>query len=192
MLKHLKEVHPNLKNVSIRYQSNGSIYPSDEVLELWKDYKYIVYGASLDGVGERFNYLRWPLKWHRSEKVIKRLINETNVSLHVNCTISPLNVLYVDELENWLIDNVDKSRFSSQRQMVRPNACLGDLDLRFASVKLREKVYLKYGEDHNISKLLQSLELYNDPSKMFSYIEQMDKLRRLDWRKTFPDVGDCY
>jgi len=192
MLKHLKEVHPNLKNVSIRYQSNGSIYPSDEVLKLWEDYKYIVYGASLDGVGERFNYLRWPLKWHRSEKVIKRLINETNVSLHVNCTISPLNVLYVDELENWLIDNVDQSRFSSRKQMIRPNACLGDMDLRFANEKLREKVYLKYGEEHNISKLLQSLELYDDASKMFNYIEHMDKLRRLDWRKTFPDIVDCY
>lgn len=192
MLKHLKEVHPNLKNVSIRYQSNGSIYPSDEVLKLWEDYKYIVYGASFDGVGERFNYLRWPLKWHRCEKVLTRLVNETDVRLHVNCTISPLNILYVDELDNWLRDNINISKFSNQRQLIRPNACLGDMDLRFASEKLKEKVYTKYGVDHDISKLVNSMDVYNDPERMFRYVEQMDSLRRLDWRKTFPDVVDCY
>jgi hypothetical protein len=76
--------------------------------------------------------------------------------------------------------------------LIRPNACLGTMDLRYASPALRDKVFEKYGEDHNISKMLASLELYDDAAPMFNYIEQMDKIRRLDWRKTFPDVVDCY
>jgi hypothetical protein len=192
MLRHLKEVHPDLSKVSIRYQSNGSIYPSDEVLKLWEDYKFIIYGASLDGVGERFNYLRWPLKWHRCGPIVKRLINETNAQLHVNCTVSPLNILYVDELENWLKDNIPADRMRHAGTIVRPNACLGTMDLQYTNQKLRDKVFHKYGDDHDISKMFSNMKLYDDASPMFNYIEQMDKIRRTDWRKTFPDIVDCY
>lgn len=192
MLKHLKEVHPDLSKVSIRYQSNGSIYPSDEVLKLWEDYDFIVYGASLDGVGERFNYLRWPLKWHRCDPIIKRLMSETNARLHVNCTISPLNVLYIKDLEDWIQNNIPSNKFKNNNSIIRPNACLGTMDLRYTSNKLREKVFRMYGEDHNISKMFGNMDVYDDASPMFKYIEQMDKIRRLDWRKTFPDVVDCY
>ena len=192
MLRHLKEVHPDLSKVSIRYQSNGSIYPSDEVLKLWEDYKFIVYGASLDGVGERFNYLRWPLKWYRCDPIIKRLMNETNARLHVNCTISPLNVLYIKDLEDWVSDNIHSSKFRINGSTVRPNACLGTMDLRYANHKLREKVFRIYGDDHDISKMFSNMDVYDDASPMFKYVEQIDKIRRLDWRKTFPDVVDCY
>jgi len=192
MLRHLKEVHPDLSKVSIRYQSNGSIYPSDEVLKLWEDYKFIIYSASLDGVGERFNYLRWPLKWYRCDPIIKRLMNETTALLHVNCTISPLNVLYIKDLEDWLKDNIPLSKFRIKDSMVRPNACLGTMDLRYANHKLREKVFHNYGDDHDISKMFSNMDVYDDASPMFKYVEQIDKIRRLDWRKTFPDVVDCY
>lgn len=192
MLRHLKEVHPDLSKVSIRYQSNGSIFPSDEVLKLWEDYKFIVYGASFDGVGERFDYLRWPLKWFRCGPILKRIMTETRAQLHVNCTISPLNILYVDDLENWLKENIPAHRMKNIHNLIRPNACMGTMDLKYANQKLRDKVYDKYGEDHDISKMLASLETYDDATPMFNYIEQMDKIRRTDWRKTFPDIVDCY
>jgi hypothetical protein len=69
---------------------------------------------------------------------------------------------------------------------------MGTMDLKYANQKLRDKVYEKYGVDHDISKMLASLETYDDATPMFNYIEQMDKIRRTDWRKTFPDVVDCY
>jgi hypothetical protein len=119
-------------------------------------------------------------------------MNETTAQLHVNCTISPLNVLYVKDLEDWLKDNIPLSKFRINRSIVRPNACLGTMDLRFANHKLREKVFRKYGDDHDISKMFSNMEVYDDASPMFNYIEQMDKIRRLNWRKTFPDVVDCY
>jgi hypothetical protein len=192
MLKHLKEIHPDLSKVSIKYQSNGSIYPSDEVLKLWEDYKFISYGVSLDGIDKKFNYLRWPLKWHRCEPIVKRLMRETKAQLYVNCTVSPLNILYVNELENWLIDNIPHNKFKNQTSIIRPNACLGTMDLRYTNHKLRDKVFRLYGEDHDISKMFSNMPVYDDPSAMFNYIEQMDRIRRLDWRKTFPDITDCY
>ena len=111
VLRHLKEIHPDLSKVSIRYQSNGSIYPSDEVLKLWEDYKFIVYGASLDGVGERFNYLRHFGVWDvvkENIKIWQNKVKETKnekINFEVCCTISILNVLYVFEMVDFVIEN---------------------------------------------------------------------------------------
>lgn len=192
MLRLLSEVHPDLSQVTLRYQSNGSIYPNKEILEHWSKYKFVVFGVSFDDVGERFDYLRWPLKWDECSKNLLRLMNETNVGLHVNTTVSPLNIFYFDELHNWLTDNIDGARMYPERTKPRPNPCLGTMDLKYTSPKLREKIFKKYGEDHDLSKLLKDLPQYTNYDSMFDYVEKIDRLRGLDWRKTFPDIIDCY
>lgn len=193
MLKHLKEVHPDLSKVSLRYQSNGSIYPSDEVLKYWEDYQSIIFGVSFDAIGERFNYMRWPLKWKKASENLIRLMTETDCRLHVNATLSPLNIYYYDELNNWLQDNIPvRPNVRPNDLIARTNPCQGEMDLRFTSQRLYDKIMNKYGDGHNIAKLYSSIKIGDDYRPMFGYIEQMDKLRRLDWRKTFPDVVDCY
>jgi len=193
MLKHLKEVHPDLSQVSLRYQSNGSIYPSDEILKYWEDYKSIVFGVSFDAVGERFNYMRWPLKWKKASENLVRLMTDTNCRLHVNATLSPLNIYYYDELNDWLSANIPLGpNVRPLDLLARTNPCQGEMDLKFTSQRLYDKVMTKYGEDHDIAKLYSSIKIGGDYRPMFKYIEHMDSLRRLDWRKTFPDVVDCY
>lgn len=193
MLRLLDEVHPDLSQVTLRYQTNGSIYPNKEVLEHWKNYKLIVYGVSFDDIGERFDYLRWPLKWDQCSHNLIRLLNETNVGLHVNATLSPFNIYYYDELHNWLYDNVGiYNRLRTLDAKPRPNPCMGDMDLRYTSPKLREKILKKYGEDHDLAKVLKDLDYWKNHHHMFNYVEKIDKLRGLDWRKVFPDIIDCY
>lgn len=193
MLRHLKETHPDLSKVSLRYQTNGSIYPSDEVLKLWEDYHFINFGVSFDDIGDRFNYLRWPLNWKKCSNNLVRLMNETDCELHVNSTYSPLNIYYYDELDAWLKANIPNDSTGRVRnKMIRPNPCQGDMDLKYTSPKLIEKIYKKYGENHDVVKVLSNIELDSNWGSMFSYIEEIDKLRRQDWRKTFPEVASCY
>ena len=47
------------KDISISYNTNGSIYPKDYI-DLWKQFKSVQVFFSVDGVGERFNYIRHP------------------------------------------------------------------------------------------------------------------------------------
>lgn len=191
LLRLLDEVHPDLSQVTLRYQTNGSIYPNKEILSHWKNYKTVVFGISFDDVGERFNYLRWPLQWDQCSENIIRLVNETDIHFNVNSTYSPFNIYYYDELEEWIKTNIG-NRIRNQESKTRPNPCMGDMDLRYCSPKLRQKIIDKYGTEHDLAKLLSNLEQFTEYDKMFSYVEKIDKLRGLDWRKLFPDIIDCY
>lgn len=191
LLRLLDEIHPNLQNVTLRYQSNGSIYPNKEILNYWTKFKSVVFGVSFDDVGERFNYLRWPLDWKQCSENIIRIANETNVEFTVNTTYSPLNIYYYDELDNWIKQNIG-FKIRNKDMKTRPNPCQGDMDLKFCSEKLVDKVFRKYGSEHDVVKLLSNIKLDNNYRQMFDYIEKIDRLRNLDWRKTFSEIVDCY
>jgi organic radical activating enzyme len=193
LLKHLHQVHPNLDQVTLRYQTNGSIIPEAEVLELWKSFKNVVISLSIDGIGDRFNYLRWPLKWHRVEKTVDFILSLTNASLTVNATVSPLNVLYFDEIETWVKNTIPKDRIQQRLySLVRPNRCLYQMDLNLTTPELRQAVVDKYGQDHSVSKMFSNLEINTNCNDMFNHVNKHDRLRRLDWKQTFPGVVKYY
>jgi sulfatase maturation enzyme AslB (radical SAM superfamily) len=193
LLKHLHQVHPALDQVTLQYQTNASIIPSAEVIELWKGFKSVVISMSLDGVGERFNYLRWPLKWHRVERTVDFLLNNTDVLFNVNATISPLNVWYFDEIEQWAISAIPRDRFVKRLHWpVRPNRCMAPMDLNMTTLALRQAVIEKYGSEHTLAKVFSNLELVKNYQPMFEHIERHDQIRRLSWRKTFPEAVKYY
>ena len=187
-LQHLNDIHPNLKKVVLRYQTNGSITPSKEVMEFWDKFKAVRLNLSIDGIGDRFDYLRWPLKWHRVNRNIKYLLDNTNVIFTVTCTITPLNALYYREVEDWFNSTIPKDR----RTDMNPNRSFPPLDLSLSSLSLRNAVIKEYGSDHTLSKFVESIPVDNNYQTMFDYINKHDKIRRLNWRETFPDVVKHY
>jgi hypothetical protein len=182
LLKHLLKVHPNPNSITLHYQTNGSIMPSDEVLDYWKQFKTVVLNYSIDDIEDRFHYLRWPLDWSTVNKNIKAMIEHTNVDFQVNSTVNPLNILNYGNLESWILATFPQDRLLKYRA----GACLGNLDLRHSPTILREAVISKYGHHHRVSKLFNTSEQYNT-APMINYIIQHDQFRRLDWRKTFPE-----
>lgn len=192
MLRHLHATHHNIGQIRLRYQSNGSIIPDDETKELWKGFKSVEVSLSLDGIGERFNYLRWPLKWHRVERTVADLLGTTTATISVNATISPLNVWYFQELDAWARVTIPKDRLKWPETPVRPNRCLGTLDLSFTPQALRDDIRSMYGNDHRLTKIFSNLEINTNYQQMFDHIEQHDPLRRLDWKETFPDIVQYY
>jgi hypothetical protein len=188
MLRHLHATHPNVSQIRLRYQTNGSIVPDDETKELWKGFKSVEISFSLDGIGRRFEYLRWPLKWHRVERVVDNLLETTTATISVNATISPLNVWYFQELDDWTRDTIPQNRLKWPNFPARPNRCLGTLDLAFTPQALRDDIKDRYGADHRLTKIFSNLEINTDYQQMFDYIKKHDPLRRLNWQKTFPDI----
>ena len=181
-LEHILKVHPNPATITLQYQTNGSILPTQQIIEYWKNFKSVIINYSIDDISERFNYLRWPLDWNTVNQNIKVMIETTDVSFQINSTINPLNVLNYDNLEAWILNTIPADRLVRYRA----GACLGALDLRHAPIELRKTVSEKYGSNHSVSKLFNTSEIF-DYRKMLDYIERHDNYRRLDWRKTFPE-----
>ena len=84
---------PLIKNpsvVSLQYTTNGSIYPSQTHINLWSKFQTVLINFSLDGIGDRFDYIRYPLKWNQVEKNMIRMIEQLpgNVRFKSNHTVN--------------------------------------------------------------------------------------------------------
>jgi len=190
-LKFLNRIE-NPSDVVIRYTTNGSIFPDNDVLKLWEKFKEVKIGLSADGIGDRFHYIRWPLKWDKWARNVIRFRDEapSNVDYHINCCVIPLNALYILELVEWLDNNFDvHQRGAYAGRKINCNFIRGEgtLDIGCSPMSLREEIWKLLGEDHAVSKILKELPVM-DPQHMLRHLNEWDPIRKLNWRETFPDV----
>ena len=186
-IKFLNEIE-NPKEVSIAYTTNGSIFPDESLLQLWSQFKEVRIGVSIDGIDNRFYYIRWPLHWDKVERNLKDFRDNTpsNTFFHVNCCIIPLNAYYVDELGEWLYSNFSKTTHGSpiSYNFIRGE---GTMDISKTPMSLREKVWKKLGDNHDVSNVLKEVPV-EDPLPMLHHLRAWDPVRKLDWKTTFPDI----
>lgn len=72
----------NLENLTLSYNTNGSIYPSPETLEYWNKTKTTRIWFSIDAIDDQFNYIRFPLQWGEVKSNIINLYNNfPNISI---------------------------------------------------------------------------------------------------------------
>jgi organic radical activating enzyme len=185
-LRLLKTTHGSLSDVVIHFQTNGSIKPSDELMALAAECSRIKFNISIDAVGKRFEYHRYPLRWERIESTIEYVknLNLDNLKFVCLATLTPLNVWYYAELEEW----VRKTFNDPMLTMLKPNKSVGQIDLRHTPISLRYEVYKKYGKDHSISKLFTKLGRA-DHQQCVAYLDQLDQYRNTNWREIFPEAA---
>jgi len=88
------------KNISLRYNSNlGTLkYKDKNIVDIWKNFKSVVVMASIDAVGEKFNYLRSGLDFDTVDQNLKFLNRIPTVKTIVTPTVSILNIWFLAEL----------------------------------------------------------------------------------------------
>jgi len=93
------------KNLEIRYNSNG-IEWKDELFDLWKEFKLVRFHFSVDDLGIRNEYIRYPSKWNRIVHAFELLDQTTpdNVEVTVACAIQALNVYYLPDFIRWKLE----------------------------------------------------------------------------------------
>jgi hypothetical protein len=177
----------DLSSVSLAYTTNGSIFPDEDVLELWSKCKQVTIGISTDGIEDKFQYMRWPLKWDKWTRVANQFKTGTpsNVRFHINYCVTPLNALYTYETDEWLDKNFSKHTDGSaiSFNFIRSE---GTVDAACTPMSLREEIWTRLGNDHVVSSILRELPI-TDSINMIKHLDHWDPIRKLDWRKTFPD-----
>ena len=76
--------------VKIRYNTNGSLWPS-RLIKLLEQFRQVEITLSLDDIEDRFEYNRWPLKWSVLQDNITKFVQlqkTSNVKITVNFTVS--------------------------------------------------------------------------------------------------------
>lgn len=85
----------------LRYNSNGLALP-EKLFDLWKHFKEVKFNFSVDALGDRNDYIRYPSKWADVVANLERLDDTpSNITVNIACAVQLLNVLNIPELVNW-------------------------------------------------------------------------------------------
>lgn len=188
------------KNISLRYTTNTSIFPDEETIKLWENFKEIQIVCSVDGIQDRFEYIRWPLQWHSCERHINkyRELSNTldNLVVRFNHVINPFNAWYIDEFESWVADTFKISvnevyRHKNINLLQVDHAINTPVALTNTPPALRDAIFKKYGNDHRVSLLVKKLPVTNHHS-MLSWLYPVDAHRKLYWHDVFPEIADYF
>lgn len=99
------------KNITLFYSTNCTNHPTDRLKRAWDKFKKVEISISIDGTGDKFEYMRWPGKWAEAESVLDHLLslkNKLNCEVYTmaGLTFSLLNVWDADNIHSWLQEKV--------------------------------------------------------------------------------------
>ena len=85
------------KNIRLKYNTNLTNIPP-KMIEYWADFKRVQLNCSIDAVGERDRYIRYPSSWKKVEQNFDALSKLSNVNIQIHCTVQALNICVLHEL----------------------------------------------------------------------------------------------
>jgi len=152
----------NKNRVVLTYNTNGSICPKQELIDLWSQFKMVILDFSIDDIEDRFEYQRYPARW---KTIVKNLYwfrenMPVNVMFNINTAIGLLNYSNYHNLQKWFKANFSKNRLSDPVHL----QCQPTLGL------------------------LQKNPI--DKEKVVEYLNSLDIRRGTNWKTTFPELVD--
>lgn len=162
--EHIKFLHsvPNKKNVHLNYNTNASVRPSQQLLELWSEFNLVQLDFSIDDIEQRFEYQRYPAKWSQIADNLAWFVDHAphNCMFATNTSVGILNHSNLDSLNHWLKTNFHTSRFTDPIEH-RQQLTLGVFALKDADQR---------------------------KSWIVNELDKIDQRRNTNWRKTFPEL----
>lgn len=91
--------------IELRYNSNGLLI-DEKIINVWKHFRKVKYGFSMDGIGERLHYIRFPTDWNIVVKNLHMLDNAPdNIETTIACAVQLLNIKHIPEFIKWKINS---------------------------------------------------------------------------------------
>jgi len=90
------------KDIELRYNSNSMEW-RDDLFELWKEFKHVIFHISIDDIEDRLEYIRYPASWEVLKENMFKFDNYPydNLELTTACTINALNIYHIPEFVKW-------------------------------------------------------------------------------------------
>jgi sulfatase maturation enzyme AslB (radical SAM superfamily) len=100
--------------ILVRYNTNVLLL-DEEIIEIWQQFKKVKVGVSIDAVGDRNYYIRYPTDWNTVEKNLHILDNTSdNIQVSIATAIQILNIKHLPELAMWKVkQNFKKVNFEN-------------------------------------------------------------------------------
>jgi len=182
---------PNAKQqLTLCFQTNGTQPILPKNFDIIEKFHLVKLHISLDGVGDRFDYQRWPANWNQASDNILNLRASLpgNVMFVVEETVSIFNLLYANELKEWVNTNFTTNREGDVVNHTK-HLVYGIFNL--------QNMCQEYVDAVNQSpyKNLIPVDWKENPTaiqNMLAEIKKFDALRNESFAKVFPELVNLY
>jgi uncharacterized Fe-S cluster-containing radical SAM superfamily protein len=182
----------DLSNVQISYNSNGTCYPSDRLLQQWKRARLVKIFFSIDATESAFEYIRYPGIWQQvHDNICSLKQNFSNLMFGINLSVGNYNVLELPLVWQWFENTIatnaegDPSDFNWQ--------LVNQFDLKNlpANIKIQAIQDIeKIGVFGGIVEILKSsMDVHN--ANWYRALDSIDQRRNTSWRKSLR-IGKYY
>jgi hypothetical protein len=179
LLKKIKEVK-GLADVHVFYNTNGTILPSNEVLELWSECQLVELYFSIDDVGSRFEYQRTGASWDKVVENLKWFKENMPVNhmFNINCVWSYLNLYYLTDLVDWYNVEFSTNRLGDPINLIFQKA-IGPFAINGASNHVLNVLTNKFKNYSTLLELIKAIPVdnTNTHSKFWNSIQKIDSVR---------------
>ena len=177
------------KNITLFYNTNGTVRPTKKHFELWNQFAGVEFNLSLDDIGDRFTYNRYPGNWDEVVENINLLRSHkwtTRADFYAICTVSTLNIFYIPELLEtvesmnlpWFLNTLDDPDYYA---------------IVHLPMSVKAKVIEKLKTYKDVSKIEFLINMLTDPEdlscwKNFKFwTKEKDAYRKESFAKTYPE-----
>lgn len=179
--------------MTLHYTTNAQLFPDERWWKLWSNFKEIDLQLSIDGVDNRYEYIRYPAKNHLLETNVQKYQCQQlllhNFRLSVSHTLSAYNVYYLGEFFDWC----------ERKRLPRP--WIGKVhapehmrpDVFPDSIKAQIVSHMRTSKNQDVHTWATYLE-NNSSSKYYTdwqkYKDKHDVYRNTNFAKTFPELEE--
>lgn len=132
------------KNIHISYNTNCTTY-DESFSDYWKHFKVVTLGCSMDAVGDKNKFIRYPNDWDKANENIRKLLANQHIdAINITCSIQWLNAPFLPEFYEWAVPltKLKEHTTINQNFIVFPEY----LSLNCASKEFKHGLLEKYEE----------------------------------------------
>jgi len=160
----------------ISFVTNGSVRLTDLQKNTLQKFKNLNICFSIDGIGSKFEYMRWPGQWNKLLENINQYKTVTD-NFSVSYTISAVNAIYYDETVAWFDENSLRYNHNIVHHPVWAS-------LDFAPISIKENI-VDHGFLKNFVRFTGN-ELSN--SDFENTLIKQDKAKKINFRDYLPEL----
>ncbi|MCB0378542.1 MAG: twitch domain-containing radical SAM protein [Bdellovibrionales bacterium] len=200
-------------HIHLRYHTNFTVFP-EEMIPYWEQFERVEFFASVDGMGEVANYVRYPSVWSTVEKNLEKVdaLGE-NIWLRLLISVHALNIHHLPDFLHWIKSkNFKKEQMFQQNQGKRALQFFANPGLvhwpQYLNPKVLPDSYKRVvtdkweqaksefsGEDFDkydgIHQFMNSEDWSERLPQMKQYLKALDKRRKTDHYRVLPSLSEA-